>query len=261
MAFAQLDRLAIEAGFAPANDNRKPDDAEAWHGSRKAAPRGTVVRVGDGDGPEPSRLVYIVTQRFLADACEGEQRVADNDNWPLLKVLRRDGLDHCVALAERYRRVFDRATDDVLLMGSDAEPDMFTARRMDIDESSGMLINKGMTRLKGRKHPVPEIAPTRALRTDTDQPKGRSKAVPKVWHGDDPLIAHIDAKSELAGLRYALHRHVVPFEAAVCESETFDEIGRRLGFISDSASRARPFIMSGFQRVDSYWQRHRQRAA
>lgn len=261
MPFEQLDRIAREAGFAPANDNRRPDDSDEWHGRRTAAPRGAVVRMGDSDGPEPSRLRYIVTRRFLAAIDEDEPRNADNDNWPLLKTLRRDGLDHCIVLAERYRGVFDRATASLQLIGSDIEPDMFTARRMDLDESTGALVDKGVTRLKGRQHPTPEIAPTRALRTDPDQPKKRAKAVPKVWNGDEPLIAHIDAKSELAGLRCALHKHVEPFEAAVCESETLTEIGRRLGFRSDSASRARPFIMTGFERVDSYWQRHRRHAA
>lgn len=262
MAFEQLDRMAREAGIAPTNDNRKPKEDDQWHGRRTAALRGSVVRMGDGDGPEASRLRYIVTRRLLAAAVdEDEPRNADNGNWPLLKTLRRDRLDHCVVLAERYRGVFDRATASLQLLGSDVEPDMFAARRMDLDESTGALVDKGVTRLKGRKHPVPEIAPTRALRTDPDQPRKRAKAVPKVWNGDEPLIAHVDAKAELAGLRYALHTHVEPFEAAVCESETLTEIGRRLGFRSDSASRARPFIMTGFERVDSYWQRHRRHAA
>lgn len=261
MAFEQLDRLTREAGFAPANDNHVLADGEGWQAPRKRPTRGAVVRMGDGDGPKPSQLRYIVMQRLLADACADAPRTADNDNWPLLKTLRREGLAHCVVLAERYRSVYDRATTDVVLMGTDSEPDMFTARRMDLDESTGALIDKGVTRLKGRKHPTPEIAPSRALRTDPDQPKGRAKAVPKTWHGDEPLISHIDAKAELAGLRQALHNHVVPFEAAVCEGETLAEIGRRLGFRSDSATRARPFVMAGFQHVDSYWQRHRRRAA
>jgi hypothetical protein len=211
--------------------------------------------MGDGDGPDPARRLYMLAMRLVAAAEEGEPRTADNDSWPLLKTLRRDGLDHCVVLAERYRRVYDRATTDVLIMGTDVEPDMFTARRMDLDESTGALVDKGVTRLRGRKHPTPEIAPSRALRTDPDQPKGRAKAVPKVWHGDAPLIAHIDAKAELAGLRFALHHHAVPFEAAVCDGETLAEIGLRLGFRSDPASRARPFVMTGFERVDAYWQR------
>ena len=217
------------------------------------------MRLGDSDGPDPRRLKYIVTQRLLSQAVKGEDepRTADNDNWPLAKVLRRDGLSHCMSLAERYRSVFDRATVPVPLIGSAPEDDMHVARRMDLDESTGALINKGVTPLSGKRHPVPEISPTRALRTDVDQPRARAKSVAKRWNGDLPLLDAIDCRNELAGLRHALFRVVDPFEAAVCHGDTLDEIGRRLGFKTDSSSRARAIVMDGFGAIDRFWKRRR----
>ena len=259
MSFRQLDRLAIEAGFAPANDNPKPtedDDDLSWSPPRqKQPPRdGELRRSGDG-GPDPARLAYMVQRRLLSDAnTDEEPRSADNDNWPLLKVLRRSALVHCERLAHRYRSVFDRAHAPIELTGQDIEADMRLVHRMDLDEASGNLVDKGVKRVVGRRHPIPETNPSQALRSNPDQPMGRARSVVQRWNGDLPLVDRIDCRTELAGLRHELGHLTETFEAAVCDGDTLEEIGSRHGAGKSTAGAVgRAFVMLGFEAVDAFW--------
>lgn len=104
MSFKQLDRLALEAGIAVNDNRRKPETDEIeWSPRRVKRPRGTPI-TRSGDGPSPEQFIASGLAWYA-----GEPREAANDNWPLAKVLRRNGLDRCLTLAERYLGEFQIA--------------------------------------------------------------------------------------------------------------------------------------------------------
>ncbi|PJI44175.1 MAG: hypothetical protein CTR54_07925 [Rhizobium sp.] len=113
---------------------------------------------------------------------------------------------------------------------------------------------KGTKVITGRKASV-----------DTQPARNRAAPVPKKWQGDWPLLAAIDAKTELAYLRAKLG--YVPnileaFEMAVCDNLTLADIGARLGAGSKGAKgEARARIFDGFGIVDRYWRTHDRKAA
>jgi hypothetical protein len=256
MSFKQLDRLALEAGIADNDNQKKPESEEIeWSPRRVETPRGTpFIRLGDGPSPE----------QFIASGLAwyaGEPRQAANDNWPLAKVLRRDGLDHCLSLAERYRDVFDRARSPIDLIGHDLGDDIFLMHRTDLDASTGDLKDKGPKRVTGKRHPEPNSVPRHGLRTDPDQPMQRARKVPKVWNGDWPILDRMDSVNELAALRVELGWLAEPFEAAVVDGETLESIGLREGAGQGGAGGAgRVLVMRGMKAVDHYWSGRRQAA-
>lgn len=245
MTFQQLDRLAREAGYAPANDNPAPDAPE-WAPPRQARTVGAPCHL-PGHGP-------TIVHRLRAQAAwsDAEWRPADNQNWPLSKVLKADGLDHALALATRYRDVHDRASAPVQLIGRDPGDDIYIARRTDLDPSTGALRDKGVRRIKGGAHPKPE--------SDATFHGKRPKPVPKKWNGDRPLIDRLDAGDELAGLRAELSYLLEPFEAAVVDGDTLDAVGRRLGAGQGAGAAGRAIVLIGIGAIDQFWQRRRRAA-
>lgn len=256
MSFKQLERLALEAGIAANDNHRKPESEEIeWSPRRLPAPRGkTVVRPGDGPSPE----------QFIASGLTwyagGEPREAANDNWPLAKVLRRDGLDHCLSLAERYRDVFDRAHSPIDLLGHELGDDIFLMHRTDLDTSTGDLKDKGPKRVTGKRHPQPNTTPRHGLRTDPDQPMQRARKVPKVWNGDWPILDRMDSVNELAALRTELGWLARPFEAAVVDGDRLEDIGGREGAGQGAGAAGRVLVMLGMKAIDHHWGRRRQAA-
>jgi len=255
MSFKQLDRIAREAGFAD-NDNRKPvAEDDGWRAPATSSRRGAVVRF-PGDGP-------TIEYRTLANAAwqssgrQSGQLTADNDNWPLAKVLRREGHEYLLSMAERYRDVHDRANMPVDLVGKDPADDIYNVggvlHRTDLDESTGALVDKGVKRVTGKAHRAPDAGPRTFDRK-------RAKPVPKAWNGDWPLLDRIDAGHELASVRAVLGILREPFEAAVVDGDTLEAIGRREGVGQGAGAAGRALVMRGFMAVDQYWQRQ-QRAA
>lgn len=253
MSFEQLDRLALEAGV-PANDNRKSENDEIdWSPRKLSNPKGTpLIRPGDGPSPEQ----YIASG--VAWYAGVPPRQAANDNWPLAKFLRREGLDHCLSLAERYRDVFDRAHSPVELVGQNLGDDIFLMHRTDLDPSTGELRDKGPKRANGKRHPEPNSLPRQGLRTDPDQPMQRARKVPKVWNGDWPILDRIDCSNELAALRDELGWLTDPFEAAVVNGETLETVGAREGAGQGAGAAGRVLVMRGMKAVDHYWETHPQ---
>lgn len=250
MSFKQLERLAREAGI-PANDNRRKPESEEieWSPRKLAMPKGKAV-YRPGDGPSPEQFIAS----GLAWYAGGELRNAANDNWPLAKVLRRDSLDHCLSLAERYRDVFDRANSPVDLLGHELGDDIFLMHRTDLDE------DKGPKQISGKRHPQPNTAPRHGLRTDPDQPMQRARKVAKVWNGDWPILDRIDSANELAALRAELGWLAESFEAAVVDGDRLEDIGKREGAGQGAGAAGRVLVMRGMKAVDHYWTSRRQAA-
>lgn len=253
MSFKQLDRLALEAGV-PANDNRRPESEEIeWSPRKLSSPRGAAI-IRPGDGPSPDQFIASGLAWYAGEP----SREATNDNWPLAKVLRRDGQDHCLSLADRYRDVFDRAHSPVDLIGRELGDDIFLMHRTDLDASTGNLKDKGPKRVTGKRHPEPDGSPRHGLRTDPAQPMQRARKVPKAWNGDWPILDRMDSLNELAALREELGWLAEPFEAAVVNGETLEAVGVREGAGQGAGAAGRVLVMRGMKAVDHYWNRRQQ---
>jgi hypothetical protein len=222
------------------------DKKGEWTPSRRPAVRGAAVKL-DSDGPDITWRVSAQAARITSNAYSGQ---ADNDNldWPLQKLLRTECNAECLALAERYRDLYDTAHQPTQLIGKDAD-NLFMVENTDEEGKS-----KGAKVVRGKKAQV-DTLPVRNL----------AGPVPKKWNGDWPLLAAIDAKRELAILRAKLGyvpKILDAFEWAVCDGPTLEQIGKRLGAGSKGAKgEARARIFDGFGIVDRHWRAQRRRAA
>ena len=145
--------------------------------------------------------------------------------------------------AARSRRARDR--NDLYVLGD---------RRL--DASTGEFVDKGPKALTGKKAQV-DVAPTRAVAADPDKTKRRARHIPKKWHGDWPLLHHIDANRELAAAQAALGWLREAFEAAVGFGSTLEAIGHDHGVGNKTGAKGagRALVMLGLQCVDELWQR------
>ena len=236
---------------------------EEWQPPRKAnregRSRGDVVLM-NGE-PLPKIFLSVASasevelfcrngQAWYASQDYRSQHANDNDDWPLQKLLRTEGNDACLALAERYRDLHNTATQPVALVGR--EPvDLYEVQNRGKDGRW-----KGPKMVVGKRANV-DTAPTRAVGS-TEETKKRAAPVPRKWQGDWPILAAIDARRELAYLRGKLGfvpKILDAFEWAVCDGLTLAEIGQRLGAGSKGAKgEARARIFDGFEIVDRYWQ-------
>lgn len=218
------------------------DSQTEWQPARvRMAAPGVSLRL-DNDGPQIEWRRAAQEARLSSNAYSG-QASNDNEAWPLQKLLRTEGNDHCLALAERYRAVHELATVVVHLVGQDPS-DLYVLHEQD-DEGR----TKGVKKVKGKKADIVTF------------PRTPSGPIARAWNGDWRMLASIDAKRELAFLRGKLA--YVPkildgFEWAVVDSMTLEEIGKRLGAGSKGAKgEARARIFDGFGIVDRFWQEAR----
>lgn len=240
------------------------DDGE-WSPRRTRMKRGDVVLMA-GD-PLPKIFLSVAphdeVDRFRANGLAwysserfNGQAANDNEDWPLQKLLRTEKNDHCLYLAERYRDLHDTASQPTQLIGHEPE-DLYEVQNRDKEGKW-----KGPKIVTGKRSNQ-SVAPARMVAANDDGKK-RAAPVPKKWNGDWPILAAIDAKRELAILRYKLA--YVPtildaFEWSVVDGLTLDEIGKRLGAGSKGAKgEARARIFDGFGIIDRYW-RTQDRAA
>ncbi|NRQ15579.1 hypothetical protein [Ensifer sesbaniae] len=231
------------------------EDATEWQPSRtRIKGPGLAVKLAN-DGPSLERRIALHAVWASSNRYSG-QHANDNSDWPLAKLLRTEKNDHCLALAERYRALHDAATLPTQLVGREAV-DLYVVHNVDEDGK-----NKGQKVVTGRRANIDTPA-TRATITN-DETKKRAAPIPKKWQGDWPLLASIDAKRELAVLRYRLAyvpKILDAFEWAVVDGLTLTEIGAGLGAGSKGAKgEARARIFDGFGIIDRFW-RNSQRAA
>ncbi len=214
-------------------------DEGAW------SPRRTTLKVGgapvllSSDGPSIEWRLAAQAKRLTSNGYDG-QAANDNEDWPLQKLLRTEGKDHCLDLAIRYRDLHDTASRPTQLIGKECE-NLFLVENRD-DEGRP----KGVKVVTGKKAQV-----------DTQPRRNMAAPVPKKWNGDWPILAAIDAKRELAFARAKLA--YVPaildaFEWSVVDGLTLDEIGKRLGAGSKGAKgEARARVFDGFGILDRHW--------
>ncbi len=209
------------------------------------SPRQTTLKVSgapvllSNDGPSIEWRLAAQAKRLTSNGFDG-QAANDNEDWPLQKLLRTEGKDHCLDLANRYRDLHDTASRPTQLIGKECE-NLFLVENQD-DEGRP----KGVKVVTGKKAQV-----------DTQPRRNMAAPVPKKWNGDWPILAAIDAKRELAFARAKLA--YVPaildaFEWSVVDGLTLDEIGKRLGAGSKGAKgEARARVFDGFGILDRYW--------
>lgn len=228
------------------------DGTDDWQPTRtRIRARGVTVRL-PSDGPSVERRLALHAVWASSNRYSG-QAANDNQDWPLAKLLRTEKNEHCLALAERYRDLHDTA-ETPLLAGREAA-DLYVVHNSDKEGR-----DKGVKVITGRKANM-DTAPRRIVMAGSET-KTRAAPVPKKWNGDWPLLASIDAKRELAVLRYRLGyvgKILDAFEWAVVDSLTLAEIGARLGAGSKGAKgEARARIFDGFGIVDRFWGQRRE---
>lgn len=189
------------------------------------------------------------------------QHANDNQDWPLAKLLKTEGHDRHMRLAERYRELFEAANNPVELVGKDIADNIYIMSRTDLDASTGTLAGKGAKIVRGKKARL-EVAATRAVAADPDKTKKRAKPMPKKWEGDWPLLHRLDAGRALAAAQSALGWLREAFESAVCSGETLEAIGRDhgIGTPKGASAAGRVLVFLGFDAIEQHWQRERMAA-
>ena len=167
-----------------------------------------------------------------------------NDNlqdWPLAKFLRTEKRYAALMVAERYRKLHDVAMSDATLSGQTYGGELESAHRLDLDESSGKLVDKGERVVRGKTADI------------TVMPGGA--AAPKRWQGDNAINGRIDAIYELAILRGKLGKCLDYFEMAVVGNATLEEVGNAYGIRNEKGATGsgRALIDIGLDNAARHW--------
>jgi hypothetical protein len=184
----------------------------------------------------------------------------DNQAWPLLAQLRKDGNDVLVAVAERYRAIYDAASATVPLVGTVLDDTFLplvqkTANKTDPDaRAKGALVIGGAPPVGDGCFragiETEELADARRANNLKNPPRRARRPVAKKWNGDRFVIAAIDARRELKALRSALGPLVEPFEDAVLHGKTLTEIGLDQGAGDKTAGAVgKAFVLKGLSTV------------
>lgn len=180
----------------------------------------------------------------------------DNQAWPLLAQLRRDGNEVLVPVAERYRRTFDRAAMNGL-QGVDVEGNVFNVVQQPAVKSDPDMRTKGPMKLAhtaGQAHGGRKVIPINEdKRKNDDKPNptrpGTARSYSK--RTDEIAVSVIDAKRDLHRLRAALGPLVEAFEEAVLDGDTLTEIGQRRDAGQSSPGAGKLVVMMGLQAVQA----------
>lgn len=155
---------------------------------------------------------------------------AANDNvaWPLAKALLAERNNDLLRYALAYRKIEAQANSGFELLGRSQSPEDL----MQLDQSTwikpnGEIAYKGARTLTAAQF-TGEAPAMQAVKADSTT-RMKMQPVPKRWKGDMPLIEMLDAQSLLVRLRERLGPIVEPFEAAVCEGKTMEQVGREIG--------------------------------
>ena len=109
------------------------DTESEWAPAHRTERRGYPVRL-EGDGPSISWRMSAQAARITSNKYSG-QAANDNVDWPLAKLLRTEGNDHCLALAERYRAIEELAYRPTALIGKEAD-NLYMVENLDMDGKS-----------------------------------------------------------------------------------------------------------------------------
>ncbi|RLP22178.1 hypothetical protein [Mesorhizobium sp. YM1C-6-2] len=238
-----------------------PDDIDPVQAPTRQRPRGALCFRYGADGPTVDWRVDAQAGRLTSNRFSG-QAANDNLDWPLAKLLRAEGADYHLSLAERYRDLWNAANMPHDLVGRDLADNVYLMVEIEEDESTGARRNKGVKKVVGKKARL-DVAATRAVAADPDKTKRRSKPIPKKWTGDWPLLHAIDCGRELASAQTALGWLREAFEAAVVFGATLESVGRGHGVGNKAGAKGagRALVMLGLQCVDEFWRKPARRMA
>jgi hypothetical protein len=258
---ADNDNPVIDIAEAARELSAVVDEQGDWTPPPVRVPRGQPFFRYGLDGPSIDMRLDAQAARLTSNRYRG-QAANDNKDWPLGKQLRAENNDHCLALAERYRDMWQAANMPCDIVGRDLADNVYLMHRTDLDASTGKLADKGLKKVKGKKARL-DMPAKRAVAADPDKTKQRAKPMPKKWNGDWPLLHHIDASRELAAVQGALGWLREGFEAAVCHGETLEAIGRNhgAGNKKGAAGGGRVLVYLGLQCIDEFWSKPARRAA
>ncbi|TGV61539.1 hypothetical protein EN784_03935 [bacterium M00.F.Ca.ET.141.01.1.1] len=231
------------------------DGLSDWAPPRMRAPKGVAVFRFGLDGPSTDSRIKAGQAWYSSGRYSG-QHANDNKDWPLGKLLRAEGNDHCLALAERYRAMYDAANEPCELVGRDMADNIYMMTDMRLDESTGGLMNKGPKRVTGKKARL-DVHATRSVAADPDKTKRKAKPIPRKWNGDSPLLHAIDCRRGLAAAQSALGWLREAFESACVGGETLETIGRAHGVGNQAGAKGagRAIVFLGLQCLDEFWQK------
>lgn len=227
-----------------------------------AAERGAVERAR----LERARSRFKDRQAIGDPSCAAN----DNEDFPLLAVLRRDRLFDYIRMVERYRGLVSLCECEPLqgqFYGTDEGSVQHvtqslkddTAPEVAVDAAckagwpsdkvrGGELVHKGVRAVK----PHGPTPPTQAVAATEES---RSRTAPSaVRFSETMLVAQIDAKPVLAELRAALGPLLEPFEDAVLGAANFEAIGTAEGIGPKGAQGAgKALVLRGLAAVDGAW--------
>lgn len=178
----------------------------------------------------------------------------DNQAWPLLKALRQDGESDLIAIAERYRQLWDAASNvplgtaqpnDLFVVPRYAkrdDPDNRTRGALETSHAGGEFAGGKVMRETG------QIAERRIV-DEARNPERHATARIRTYRGENGLVAIIDARRDMARLHGALGPLVEPFEEAVIHSATLVEIGQARGIGQHASGAGKMAVMIGMHAV------------
>lgn len=151
----------------------------------------------------------------------------DNVSWPLAKALLAEKNHALLKWAVRYRRIEASASQTVLLSSHRPSPDdMLALDQRTWVRPDGEIAYKGARQLTALEFSdSPALWAVKA----TPSTRARARPVPRQWTGDDTVHDAIDNRRLLVTLRERLGPIVEPFEMAVCEGATMEQVGRSMG--------------------------------
>jgi hypothetical protein len=237
------------------------DAKDGWSPPRVTGPRGIPVFRFGSDGPSEEHRIDAGKAWYSSGRFSG-QAANDNIDWPLAKLLRAEGNDYLLKLAERYRDMWNAANMPRDLVGRHMANNIYLMADMRLDSASGDLKNKGLKKVVGKKARLDE-APKRSVAADPDKTKKRAKPIPKPWQGDWPLLHAIDCSRQLVEVQTALGPIRAGFEAAVVSGETLEAVGRDHGVGNKTGAKGagRALVYLGLQTLDEFWLKPMRRAA
>ncbi|MBZ9943455.1 hypothetical protein LB533_20425 [Mesorhizobium sp. BR1-1-13] len=209
-----------------------------------------ITRTVAGDGSSLSaRMTYgdheraevhAQKRRLAARASIGKDwdGAADNDNavnWPVGKALLAEGNTDLLKYALAYRKIYDMAKGEVLIgIKGQPAPDMQVVRQSWVDGKTGEIKYGGEIRIKSAPA---DVAPTRSTPTNSESKKNAAP-VPRPWTGDRAINDTIDAREMLPRLQAAVGSILEPFEMAIVDCATLQEVGNAAGVANRGGAMA-----------------------
>ncbi|HZG28276.1 MAG TPA: hypothetical protein VE079_07430 [Ensifer sp.] len=190
----------------------------------------------------------------------------DNEDFPLLAVLRRDGLREQIDAVMEYRRLVALAEAQPLQgvshSGGDGLWAVFRSDRMRGEEEveaaaaagfEGAVVPGGELKYKGVRRSRGAISvdsdssqARRSAIADSDNGVPRTQTLARPFNVDT-LAAHVDARVKLPAIKTALGPLMQTLDDAALGGKTFSEIGRLEGFEVKPDVAGKALVMRGLR--------------